>query len=1071
MENNDNNNNDDNDDDNNNSDYNNEEPPPSVPTMSDDNDEMTEDNDSQDNTNNHHHHHLTLSSNDEENLFNDSDFEDDQVLQPSIIDADQDIYITSPNTINIHDLKQSYSSDDVENSQTSPRSTSDYNPTLLNTTNESLLQLDSSSSSSDNNNNNSSSFESSQVVIQQQQQPTTKIQLQEQQQQPPPPPSSPPPDDEYTELWMFEEDDDDSQFNNDDDDDDGDVFNPFGGSNNNNDTSVESGKGSTYNNNNNKLSRNNNTIGSGVISGSTWTEGNEFSSSLFRLKPRDTDGNLILVLIPTLVKRTLVDLQLDIRESRFGEFLIKTLNSATFDGPRYNLIIISGEDSSNPNTNTTITRSDLVYMTEIYSTLEVKIRKAVQHVYVIHPSPLVQSGLWLLRRFISNTFWRKLVFIKKINDVPNMDISVLKESLPEWVISSDVNEEKRRSLARPTATSTGSRPTLLVNFSSYWRVAPQFVGAYLWEQVDKSPFGLPSFVVRCVTYLCLHGIKVEGLFRESANKEKVVYSKNMLSSGQDVDFGGYWSPTGRPATQEDVHVVAALLKMYFRDSPLCILGHAGFSAVMKFASRSDISTPELIESFRKIMSIIATPNRNLLQFLLLFLSYMVQYERINRMTSTAMSVCWGPNLIRDESDQTSAGDFLMAMGTVHRIAHILIEHVMEIFPCDETTIYPPCYSSETGEPLPLDEVLVYDVTRAASSPSLVERREFDDMLAAQVKSASKLDDGNFLLLLNGSNNVGNNGETFVGSNSNNNGGPTSLEEIETISIRDLKLWLIRNQFDVSICKEKQDLIHMARNCFLGGRKSSISSSSGNNNNNRSRTNSLASGGGGGGGNSIQAPLVTTTTTTMTMTGGSQSGNNNNTNSTPTNNNSISLDSGGGGGSIFRSMTATNTTTDFDLVFDEQQSLFQPVLLVDGTIDGNHHTHNNNNHHHNKKLGGNISLTKHKKDLLTSCRGMKMKYPVGNDFLMDEDRLIDIDAQELRNTALFGSLEQTIAAQQGVEIDFTGMKRWSLKDISTMATSELKRLIEAHGHDYKDCKGVSALRERARECLLGGPPVF
>jgi hypothetical protein len=778
-------------------------------------------------------------------------------------------------------------------------------------------------------------------------------------------------------------------------------YNPFANADNSINTSS-----STINNNN-------------VISGSAWSEGNEFASSLYRLKPRDTDGNLVMVFLPTLVKRTLVDLQLDVRESRFGEFLLKSLNSAAFDGPRYVAIIVFGEDASNPSaggSNGGLSRSDLLYMMELFSSLERKVRKAIQHVYIVHPTPVASSGLWLIRKILSNKFWRKLAFVRRLSDVPNIDTNILKDSLPRWATSADTAEERRRSLAKP---GTVARPALLMNFSSHWRVAPQFVGAYLWEQIDKSPFGLPSFVVRAITYLCLHGIKVEGLFRESANKERVVYSRTMLAAGQDVDFGGYWSPTGRPATQEDVHVVAALLKMYFRDSPLSILGHGGFVAVMQLATQADVTTTQLIESLKNVMRVIEAPNRYLLHFLLLFLNYMVKYERINRMGFTAMSVCWGPNLIRDESDQTSAGDFLMAMGTVHHVANVLIEHVVDIFPIDETTIFPPCHSSETGEPLPLDKVLEFDVTRAASSPSLVEDREYDDMLATQVKNESKLD-GSVLAVAGEGGGGGADGIVE----------PTSLEDVENMSIRDLKTWLSRRQFDVSVCKEKMDLINMGKKCWLEsvgggpGRKPSLSSSTG-----TGRTNSLTSGavavlngrvGGGGGG-------VTTPPATP------------------------------GDGSIFRSTVAV----DYDLLFDEVA-----LSTVSGDV-GTVPSRNSVTAKANNTNAKHQALSKNTKDLITSCRGMKLRFPLRTDFLMDEQRLIELDAEELRNTALFGSMTEAIAAQQGIETDFGGMKRWSLKDISTMSTSELKQLITAHGYDYADCKGVSALRERARECLLGG----
>jgi len=45
-----------------------------------------------------------------------------------------------------------------------------------------------------------------------------------------------------------------------------------------------------------------------------------------------------------------------------------------------------------------------------------------------------------------------------------------------------------------------------------------------------------------------------------------------------------------------------------------------------------------------------------------------------------------------------------------RAVTVMITHYKIVFPLNATTRLPPCYDLETGEPLPIEEVLMQDVT-------------------------------------------------------------------------------------------------------------------------------------------------------------------------------------------------------------------------------------------------------------------------------------------------------------------------------------------------------------------------
>jgi hypothetical protein len=305
--------------------------------------------------------------------------------------------------------------------------------------------------------------------------------------------------------------------------------------------------------------------------------------------------------------------------------------------------------------------------------------------------------------------------------------------------------------------------------------------------------------MRCVTYLCLHGIKVPGIFRVPANADTVSDCKRKLEAGLDIDLGGYWSKSGRPSSIEDVHVCASLLKTFFRELPKPILSHAAYTSIMR-CSVSDSNLDNFASSMKNICSLLSKPNQQLLQYITLFLQYVLKHEEFNHMSATNLAIVWVPNLFRDEGDASDPSEELRMLPHAMRAALVMFTQSQAVFPVNEGTILPICFSQITGEALNIDQVLQYDVMDPVLSKIQVPvaNREFD----VKDSPISRLNSLRSSYL----------SESF-NQDQAQSPVPRTLADLENLSIRELKKYLVTNGFDPSNCVEKNDLKTMALECF------------------------------------------------------------------------------------------------------------------------------------------------------------------------------------------------------------------------------------------------------------------
>ncbi|KAF7817020.1 rho GTPase-activating protein REN1-like isoform X1 [Senna tora] len=149
------------------------------------------------------------------------------------------------------------------------------------------------------------------------------------------------------------------------------------------------------------------------------------------------------------------------------------------------------------------------------------------------------------------------------------------------------------------------------------------------EDVD----GAPSFLEKALRFVEEHGVKVEGILRQAADVEDVERRLREYEQGK-TEF----SP------EEDAHVVADCLKYVLRELPSSPVPASCCKALLE-ACRTERGGR--ISAIRgAICETFPEPNRRLLQRILQMMQIVASNKTVNRMSSSAVSACMAPLLLR-----------------------------------------------------------------------------------------------------------------------------------------------------------------------------------------------------------------------------------------------------------------------------------------------------------------------------------------------------------------------------------------------------------------------------------------
>ncbi|XP_078052595.1 unconventional myosin-IXb isoform X2 [Augochlora pura] len=159
-------------------------------------------------------------------------------------------------------------------------------------------------------------------------------------------------------------------------------------------------------------------------------------------------------------------------------------------------------------------------------------------------------------------------------------------------------------------------------------------GVHLYK-LDCGDGKVPLVVDRLITTIEMHGLYTEGIYRKSGVSSKVKELKQKMDEGdlEKVDFENY-----------QVHVLAAVLKSFFRDMPEPLLTFEYYDDFLHAANLT--KQQDRISTLFAILKKLPKPNFDLMERLIVHLARIALHEVDNRMSSSALAIVFAPCILR-----------------------------------------------------------------------------------------------------------------------------------------------------------------------------------------------------------------------------------------------------------------------------------------------------------------------------------------------------------------------------------------------------------------------------------------
>jgi len=93
-----------------------------------------------------------------------------------------------------------------------------------------------------------------------------------------------------------------------------------------------------------------------------------------------------------------------------------------------------------------------------------------------------------------------------------------------------------------------------------------------------------------------------------------------------------------------VHTIASALKAFFREMPEPLMTFPAYDDLASIAEDQQIDSR--LQALRVVIANMPKPNRNVLHYLISFLSQVASFSDKNKMNFTNLSIVMGPNLVR-----------------------------------------------------------------------------------------------------------------------------------------------------------------------------------------------------------------------------------------------------------------------------------------------------------------------------------------------------------------------------------------------------------------------------------------
>ncbi|XP_038195788.1 T-cell activation Rho GTPase-activating protein [Arvicola amphibius] len=178
---------------------------------------------------------------------------------------------------------------------------------------------------------------------------------------------------------------------------------------------------------------------------------------------------------------------------------------------------------------------------------------------------------------------------------------------------------------------------------------------------------LPRPIQDILAILCLKGPSTEGIFRKAASEKARKELKEELNCGGVVNL-----------KQLPVHLLAVVFKDFLRGIPLKLLSCDLFEEWMGALEKP--SEEDRIEALKQVADRLPRPNLLLLRHLVYVLHLISKNAEVNKMDSSNLAICIGPNMLALKNDQTLSFQAQKDLNNkVKTLVEFLIDNCFEIF--------------------------------------------------------------------------------------------------------------------------------------------------------------------------------------------------------------------------------------------------------------------------------------------------------------------------------------------------------------------------------------------------------
>ncbi|TPX36326.1 hypothetical protein SmJEL517_g01634 [Synchytrium microbalum] len=195
-------------------------------------------------------------------------------------------------------------------------------------------------------------------------------------------------------------------------------------------------------------------------------------------------------------------------------------------------------------------------------------------------------------------------------------------------------------------------------------------GGSLSQQVAKDNSPYPSVVEACIQEVERRGLQSQGIYRLSGNASTIQKIRIMFNSQEAVRF----------EDEPDINVVAAVLKLYFRELQNPLVPFEFYEEFIEAAKISDYN--ERLMQIKALIHSLPKCNFETFQYLIQHLQKVAAEGEINKMEPPNLAIVFGPTLIRAPEDGQTAMMNMMNMSFHNQIVETILVQADWMFTAD-----------------------------------------------------------------------------------------------------------------------------------------------------------------------------------------------------------------------------------------------------------------------------------------------------------------------------------------------------------------------------------------------------